>query len=333
MRLLKWLSLAAAVWMIYWSVAAWGLRSGISAWFAEQERQGWQAEFHDLETRGFPFQHNTLIQTPVLADPGTGTAWRADWLSLESPAIWPGQQRLSFASTPQRFSYFDQTFVLEAQDMHADLQLAPGTALELETLALTTGNWRISQATDELFAADSFDLSMVQNAPTPSYAINIESKGFAPKGEVRRLLQVRRDQPEQFDSLRLKANVTFDTAWDRRALELRRPQPRTIDLMLAELHWGEILLRATGELEIDEQGWVNGELALQLENWRSLLDMLESARLLPQGSAREGLEQLLDLLAKLSGNTDKLDARLRFQDGRTYAGPIPIGAAPRLLLR
>ena len=107
--------LAAIALTLYWLIASWGVRQGVSAWFAEQRRQGWQAEFANLETTGFPLELRNRITAPVLADPGTGTAWRAEWLELISPAIWPGDLTLAFPSTPQRVSYLDQTVVLQAE--------------------------------------------------------------------------------------------------------------------------------------------------------------------------------------------------------------------------
>ena len=112
MRLAKLLIAALMVWSLYWAAAAWGLRSSIAAWFAEQERRGWQAEFSALETSGYPIRHLTRISRPALADPGTGTAWRADWLDLASPAVWPGKLDLHFPASAQRLSYFDQTAVI-----------------------------------------------------------------------------------------------------------------------------------------------------------------------------------------------------------------------------
>mgnify|MGYP000008487745 CR=1 FL=1 len=139
MRILKVLTGAALIWSLYWLAAGWGLRSGISGWFAAQEARGWQADFAGIATRGYPFRHATRIENPALADPATGAAWRADWISLDSPAVWPGRQTLRFPETAQRFSYFDQTAVLTASGLTADLSLKPGTALELASLSLTSG--------------------------------------------------------------------------------------------------------------------------------------------------------------------------------------------------
>lgn len=89
----------------------------------------------------------------MLADPGTGTAWRADWLVLDSPALWPGALTLSFPQTPQRLSYLDRTAAITAQGLQAGLRLAPGTALTLEALELTAGPWQVILADGSAVAA------------------------------------------------------------------------------------------------------------------------------------------------------------------------------------
>lgn len=332
MRLLKWLSLGAAVWIIYWALAAWGLRSGLEAWFTEQQRQGWQAEYAALDTSGFPLRHATRIRQPLLADPGTGAAWSADWVEFDSPALWPGAQRLRFPATPQHFSFYDQSRRLVAREMQAQMQLAPGLALTLEHLELTAGPWQLLQEADLLWQAEDLNLVMRRYDQSDRYLLQAAAQGFAPGGVFRRMGQLDEALPARFDTLELQADVTFDTAWDRRAIELRRPQPRLIDLQLADAQWGEMRFKATGALQVDEQGRLSGELALQVKNWRSILDVAERSSLLPP-SSRMAVERVLNLFARDSGQGDKLDTRLRIQDGQVWIGPLPVGTAPRLVLR
>lgn len=332
MRLLKWVSLGAVVWSIYWAVAAWGLRSGFEAWFAEQTRQGWQVEHGDLQSAGFPLRHSTSIDQPLLADPGTGLAWSADWLTFNSPALWPGAQTVHFPASPQRFSFFDQSRSLVAQDMVADLQLAPGLALTLESLRLGSGSWQILEAEDTIWLAEDLELEMKQGDQPEAYELSASATGFAPGGMLRRMPQLNRDLPPRFDSLQLLAQVRFDTTWDRRAIELRRPQPRQIDLELAEAQWGEMRFKATGSLQVDELGQLDGALTLRVENWRRILEIAERSSLLPP-SSRAAIERVLALFSRDSGQGDKLDSTLSFQDGQLWLGPLPLGAAPRLVLR
>ncbi|MEP2716009.1 DUF2125 domain-containing protein [Pseudophaeobacter sp.] len=332
MRLLKWLGLGAAVWIIYWGVAAWGLRSGLESWFGEQQRQGWQVEHGALQTSGFPSRHVTRIDQVVLADPGTGAAWSADWMEFDSPALWPGSQTLRLPATAQRFSFFDQTRTLQAQEMQAELQLAPGLALELERLALTAKDWQVSKGTEVHWQAQDLTLVLAQQDPATHYQLSASATGFAPSGAFRRMSQLSDTLPQRFDSLQVQASVQFDTPWDRRAIELRRPQPRAIDLQLVEAHWGEMRFKATGQLQVDERGRLTGELTLQAQNWRAILDMAERASLLPP-STRNALEQVLALFAGETGSQERLNTTLSFDQGQIWIGPLPIGTAPTLVIR
>ncbi|AHD00107.1 DUF2125 domain-containing protein [Leisingera methylohalidivorans] len=331
MRLAKLLIAALMVWSLYWAAAAWGLRSGVASWFAEQERRGWQAEFSALETGGYPFRHMTRIIRPVLADPGTGAAWRADWLELASPAAWPGKLDLHFPATAQRLSYFDQTAVITAQGLQASLHLAPGAALELQELSLASAPWQIVRSGEAVLSGAALDLRMVQSDKPEIYRVTAGAAEFAPRAAWRRLLAASSALPGRFDRLALELTVAFDAPWDRAALEQRRPQPRRIDLKLAEAHWGDLRLKAAGALTVDAQGLPEGEIALQAENWRGLVLMAErSGALAP--SLRSTVERVLGLLAETSGNPQNLDITLGFSDGYVTLGPLPLGRAPQLII-
>lgn len=332
MRMLKWLTFGAALWILYWGLAAWGLQTALDQWFSEQRRQGWQAEFENLSTDGFPFRHTIHMTQPGLADPGTGAAWSADWVAFDSPALWPGAQTLRFSQAPQRFSYFDQTLTLVAQDMQAEMQLAPGLALQLEHLSLNAKAWQISKLKDPLLEAQSLTLVMQQQKNPTQYHLTADARGFSPATSYRRLLTAGDQLPRHFETLTLSAVVEFDMAWDRRALELRRPQPRHIELQLAEAQWGALRFKAAGKLDVDEAGRLEGTITLQAENWTALLDMAERGSLLLP-TARSGLERVLTLFAARSDQPDKLHITLGFSAGQMYVGPLPLGPAPVLILR
>lgn len=328
-RLIKCLIVASLLWGGYWGLAAWALRQGFEAWFQERVREGWHAEYEHLETGGFPNRHVTEITNPVLADPGTGTAWSADWISFDSAALSPTHQRLRFADTAQRLSYFDRTLTLKAQDLVAGLDLAPGTALRLQELSLNSGAITLTDASDTSISADALSLIMRETESAATYDITGEIIGFTPQGLLRE--QLLPALPAQFDRLALSATVEFDTDWDRRALELRRPQPRQISLHEAEGKWGPMRIRATGALVVDEAGRAEGAITLQADRWREMLTLFEESGLLAAQS-RRNLERLVAILAGRSGHPDKLEAKLSFSRGQMLLGPLPLGPAPRFIL-
>lgn len=332
MRFIKILIAAAVLWSLYWFGAGYVVRTGVSGWFAQRAELGWQAEFSRAESSGYPTVHATTLYNPVLADPATGAAWSADWLVMESPAIWPGRLSLFFPATPQRLSYLDQTVVVTADALSARLFMAPGRALEVEEMALDSGEWLVSSDQGPVVAADSLILAMVQGAAAESYGFEVDATGFAPGLSLRRAIRSNTALPDSFETLRLEMNVTFDRAWDRRALEERRPQPRRIELDLADAHWGALRLRAAGALDVDAQGIPEGEVVIKADNWREMLAMAQAARALsPQAAA--GAERVFAMLAGLGNNPEALEVTLGFRGGMVTIGPLPLGPAPRIVLR
>ncbi len=331
-RLIRVFIFIALAWSAYWFIAGYGLRSAITAWFDKQQEQGWQADFSAVETAGYPGHHMTRLLNPALADPSNGTAWSADWIEFQSPAIWPGRQVLRFSDAPQRLSYFDQTATIQADNLQAELQLQPGVALVLEKMALTAGDWSVTEDGEALAGGGTLGLVMEQSEDPATYAITAQIDGFTPGDDLRQLMRSATTLPQAFETLELDMTTTFTKPWDRSALEQSRPQPEFIDLRLAEVKWGELRLFAAGELEVDAQGIPTGEVAIKAENWRDMIAMANAAGALPD-QAVDPVTRALNFMAGLGGNPNALDLQLNFRDGFVALGPVPLGPAPRLILR
>ncbi len=331
-RLIRVLIFVAVAWSAYWFIAGYGLRSAITAWFDKQQELGWQADFSEVATAGYPTHHVTRLNNPGLADPVNGTAWSADWIEFESPAIWPGRQVLRFADTPQRLSYFDQTATVQATDLQAELQLQPGVALVLEKMALTADKWIVAGEAAAVAGGETLDLLMEQSGQPEAYKVSARIDGFRPGMDLRDLMRSATSLPQAFETLAMDMTVTFDKPWDRSALEESRPQPVAIDLRLAEIRWGELRLFAAGELDVDAQGIPTGEIAIKAENWRDMIAMANAAGALPD-QAVDPVTRALNFMAGLGGNPNALDLQLNFRDGFVALGPLPLGPAPRLILR
>lgn len=332
MRLAKFVIVAVAIWSAFWAIGAFGLRTAFSEWFAARAAEGWQADYAQLVTAGYPFTHKIDFQNPALADPGTGAAWRADSIGFESPALWPGRQVVHFAQTPQLLSYFDAKQTLTADAMRADLRIAPSLTLPLKTLSLTAQDWDLSQDGDLTMKGAGLVLAMTRLEGPTDYQFDVAVPDFTPGRRLRRIMGGAENLPDSFDALQLDAQVVFDRPWDRRALEERRPQPVAIDLHLAEAAWGPLQLSFSGQLDILDGGVPEGQIAVRAEQWREMLRMGQNAGAIP-ASLVQAAEQGLGFLAGLSGRPDSLDVRLNFTGGVVALGPVPLGPAPRFVFR
>ena len=321
------------VWSAYWWVTGWGLRQSLDTWFEERAALGWQADHAGMTTTGYPARHVTRIAAPALADPANGTAWSADHLTLEGRAVWPLDLTLRFPDTAQRLSWLDRSADLTAQGMAVDLQLRPGGAFEVAALALSTGPWSVLTPEGDLIGADAGHLTLQQSPDArDTYRLSGDATGFSPGPVLREAARLSRSLPPAFEIFTLDARITFDKPWDLSAIEVTRPQPRMIDLRLAEAAWGELRLFAAGRVTVDAAGVPEGAVTIKAENWREMVAMAEaSGAISPQ--AAEATRLSLGMLERIGGSPDRLDVELGLRRGMVLVGPLPIGPAPRVQLR
>lgn len=317
-------------WSVWWAVASNGLRSGIASWLAARSAEGWQAEAANITGGGFPTRIRAQLTDLALADPDTGLALRTDVLQIAAPAWWPGNVTITLDEEPITLaSPFGQSQLSMQQGVIAT-RLAPGTALELQSLGWTAGPW-VLRDTDVLAQADDLTLVMQQDTG-PRYSVTAAASAFAPGTAARLGLRLPAEFPEAFDALELQAEITFDRPWDRRALSDRRPQPRQIRLKLAEARWGDLRLNFAADLSVDDTGIADGTVSLQAENWRTMLDLAQNVGALPPG-LRDQADAVLAALARASGNEATLDVDLVVRNGVVLFGFLPVAQAPRLVLR
>ena len=332
-KLIKVIVVLTVLWGGWWAIASAGLERSVRAWFDARHAEGWQADVGTIEKAGFPLRLQTRLNDIALADPATGTAVSMDQFDITAAAYWPGYVNVTLPDTPVTLASPSMRATLNAQDAQADLRLRPGTALSLESMVLTSGAWAIDTVASDVLAADTIAVSMTQKkAGAPVYDFRIDAENLTPGTLPRDFLALPADWPLAFETFTGRMTVAFDTVWDRRALDQRRPQPTNIDLQLAQFVWGAVEILATGELAIDADGFASGTISLKAENWAAILNMAETSGYLASGF-RPQAEQMLGALAQMSGQTSGLDVTITLQDGRMSLGFIPLGRAPRIILR
>lgn len=332
MRKVMWIvALAILAWCGWWWFASAGLRGGIQTWFDARQAEGWQADLRAVDGGGFPLTLKAGLRDIALADPRAGLAIETEALDISAPSWWPGDVTVALDDDPILIaSPVGRSRLTMANGVMA-LNLHPGTALELEALGWTAGPWQVSNPEGVQMQANDLALTMTQ-VEGAQYALVASADTFAPGAATGGVYACRTNFPQAFDSLQLRADVTFDHPWDRRALDQRRPQPRVVDLHLIEAIWGDMKFNLTADLTIDDQGVPAGTIAIQAESWREMLDMSETAGLLPT-QLRSQAEGVLRALAGASGNENTLDVELTVRDGAVRLGFIPLLRVPRLILR
>lgn len=324
--------LAAAGWCGYWFFGAWTLDRAVEAWLAERRAEGWVAESADSTVRGFPNRFDLTLAELELADPETGLAWSAPFFQILSLsyrphhviAVWPDEQSVA---TP-----FERIGVT-SEDFRGSLRLADMTTLGLENATFVSEAVALESDAGWTAALDTGRMAVRRVPATEAtYEIGVEALGLTPAERARGLLDPSSRLPSKIETLRLDAAVAFTAPWDRTAIEVARPQPTHVDLRELRATWGRLDFRAAGELEIAADGTPEGEITVKAENWREMLELGVASGAVPQSLAST-IERGLEALAGMSGSPDTLDAPLTFRDGRIFYAFVPLGPAPRLLLR
>ncbi len=332
MRVLIWLLvLGAAIWSGYWFVATTGIDRGLEAWLSDRGAEGWQAEA-TVATTGFPTAFETAITDIALADPDTGLAWSAPELRLSAKAWAPASVEATLPGTQTLSTPFERIDI-SGQDMVVSLRLQPGPDLALIASDARMNDVTLSSNAGWTASLGSGVLGTQQSETDPlTHDITFDTRDFRPSAETRQRLDPTGALPELFEELTIRARVSFDAPWDRRAIEDRRPQITAVDLGGIRARWGPMELQAAGELAVDDAGVPEGRITVRAVNWREMLAIGQATGLVPEALAPT-IERGLEVLAGLRGNPETIDAPLGFQNGFVSFGPIPLGPAPRLTIR
>jgi hypothetical protein len=325
--------LAALAWSGYWLFMANMRKGALEGWLAERRADGWVAEADGLKVSGFPNRIDTFVTGLSLADPEEGWLWDAEafqilslsWKPHHLIAAWPGEQVIG---TPY------DTMRIAGEGLRGSVIFRPTPALELDhmTIELKDVDFHGDLGWDARIGSAILATRRPPDAAPDAHEVSFKAEGLVPPNAWTDEIPVSGALPRQMDALDLDAIVTFDRPWDRHAVETENPAIVAIELKDATAIWGELDLRAKGELRPDEDGLAEGEMTLRARNWRQMLDIAEQSQAItPQlaGALRGGL----DLLARFSGDGESLTVPLNFENGRARIGPIPVGSAPRLSRR
>ena len=331
-KLLSLLFVLALGWGGYWVVVSQGVKGGLSNWLEDRQAEGWQAETSEIRTAGFPARFQTTLTDVALADPDTGLAVELPTVGLSAAMTSPTRITLALP-TSQTIATPDERIEISATRMDGVLDVAPGTALALrEGTVLFEGVSLASNAGWSAALAGGTLSAKRTDAEANRYDILFEANAFRPAEPL--ILQIDPTEllPRVIDEMRLDADIRFDAPWDRFAVEGRRPQPREIGLRKLRALWGDLELEAAGDLEIDTEGRPTGRISVRAVNWRDMLAVAKASGAVPDTFAGT-IERALEVLAGLSGRPDTIDAPLSFQNGFMSFGPLPLGPAPRFVIR
>lgn len=331
-RLIVLMLVVAGVWMGLWAAGSIAYERGLNAWIDARRAEGWAADIATLDVQGFPSRFDTTLTEVRMADPETGVAWSAPFVQFLSLAYKP-HQVIAVLPESHVFSTPLQTTTIRHDQARGSLFLEPSTTLSLDRAVIVVDGMAASSSLGWDVALEQGRFAAEKAAAISNgYRIGAELTGISPSVATRRILDPGSVLPATIETLRMDATLHFTAPWNRLAIEVARPQLTEIELDDLSARWGEVTFRVAGKLSVDETGTPTGLLAVRAVEWRKLLQMAFGTGLVAD-AFQPAVERALELMAALEGRPDTLDAPLTFSKGLVSLGPIPLGPAPRLVIR
>lgn len=316
---------------VSWMIAARAHENAIAGWLEERRQAGWQAEA-EISVAGFPNRLDVTLRNLALADPQSGWAWSAPRVEIDQViydptfyvVTWPAEQRLAAPGARA---------VLRAEKMVASFRAERSSTLGLVRTSFDLQRAALSAEAGWTAGADRLNAHLraaPDAGPENTYQFRLDGVRLRLPDFVRALLDPAGALPPAIETLALDGHAALDRPLDRFALE--GPKPDILSLSLSEgvAEWGALRLDVSGSMKADAAGYAEGEFDISATNWREMLDAATAAGALAPGFG-ETLKAGLGFIAKLGGDGDKLDVTLVLSGGHARIGPVPIGAAPRLV--
>ena len=310
------LVVVAALWSAVWFAAARTLERAAETWFAETAAAGLGAGYDHLSVGGWPFRLQLRVERPRLLDPATGMGWQGEGVR-GGVALW-APLRPEVAPEGLQVVWLDGAeWVVEARGLRGGARLALRPApVEGVEVALSDAELRGPDGEVVRLAEGTLRVAMGEGVPWAALELaGLEVEGLDWPEDVA-------PRPEG-PVARLAGRVEVEPMW-----ALPWP-PARIALRDLALDWGGTRLRGGGSLDVAPEGWPEGRINFEAEDWEPLVGLAVALGAVTAEVAPTWL-QVFAALEEADGVEGVLEVPLIFQRGRMSLGPLPLGQAPRL---
>jgi hypothetical protein len=322
--------IGAALWSGYWFVGNSTKSQVLEGWLAERRTAGWTADYSDFRVVGFPNRFDSRFTDLDLYDPVSGIGWQAPLFHILALSYQPNHIIAAFPNS-QTLTFPQDQIAITSTQMQASVTFEPDTLLAVDETLLRSSNVTLTSGRGWRSTAEKFNLSTRQSLGQPfAHDIVFDAKNVTPTEAFRQGLDPKGRLPSLIETLFLDMQLGFNAPWDRVAIETGAPEVTTLGLNRMNITWGLLGLNASGMLDVAENGVLSGELALEVVNWREVLELLATSGVLDAGTVFAIIGGVGILNAGAEDPT-RLKAALVINDGNMFLGPIALGAAPRFI--
>ena len=302
--------ICAIGWSVYWVIGGRIMDERVERWLDFPADSNWSVAYDGVALAGYPNRFDTTVTGFELRHKDSEAAWRINPLRLfalsyqpqKFIAVWPAEQTVTLPRGGLVDVFTDD---MRASMSFADSALPYEAVMSIKGALLATPKGAVP-IEDVLLAMRVVDSGDGEGAGA-DYDVDMRVDGL--------YLPVQ-DEPSRIDG-HIRARVVMDEA--------------RVDIMSSDVRLEGVVLQATGSLQTDADGYLVGDLSVAVQNYTELPALLAVYGVIkPTMAARVG--KALSFISALALDKSRVSVPLRFDGGKMYLGPLPIGEAPRVTI-
>ncbi len=305
--------ICAIGWSVYWVIGGRIMQERVERWLDFPADSSWSVAYDSVALAGYPNRFDTTVTGFELRHKDSEAAWRINPLRLfalsyqpqKFIAVWPAEQTVVLP----RGGLVD----VFTDDMRASMSFGVD-ALPYEAVMSIKG----------ALLATPMGAVPIEDVLLAMRAVDGEGAGADYDVDMRvdGLYLPVQDEPSRIDG-HIRARVVMDAESVARVAR--------VDIMSSDVRMQGVVLQATGSLRADADGYLIGDLSVAVQNYTELPALLAVYGVIkPTMAARVG--KTLSFISALALDKSRVSVPLRFDGGKMYLGPLPIGEAPRLVI-
>ena len=306
----------------YWFVGQRAVVAGSNAAISQARSDGWQVEYADMYTRGFPSRFDTTLEDVSFGAPNQSWTWSGPLLRIFALSYQPNKVIVALPSS-QQLEIAGQTLDIATQSAKASAAVVPGIDLAFDTATVEIDEVYVESNAGWVLKLDHMlSATRRQDESVSSYDIYSTIDQIMVPSALAQQIDPTSLLGPHINWIEFDGAVKLDQVLDRRLVTVPMLEQMTIND--AKLRWGAVTITAKGMIDIDPSGVPEGRLVFQSAQWQEMIEIMVAAGLVDPDAAPTVMR-----MAGLMASNGVLSLPLVFQDGAMTLGPLPIGPAPR----
>ena len=312
----------ATLWSAYWVVAASFIENKIELAFSKGA-PGLELKLEDASVSGFPSTFDVELKNVSIGS-RDGFSWSTPGATLTAASLDPTRIDIDL-SQPQAIGGRWGAMSLKTTEAQVIALFGKTAQLPLQDLRLALGGVGLSHANGNDFAAEKV-VAVIKNragADPGIYHVEAEATGANISG----LFPGLPSAYQRLGPITAAGDVFYTAGWDAEAIRGSAPKFRGAIFERASVSFGNSDIELGGQLRVDPEGTLSGEVKLTVTNWREILGLAKAMGKIDAETEQIFSDMLADVEA-LNGKPGTLELPLTIRKGTVTYGILTLGLIP-----